>query len=236
MSQPKLKEVGGTTSLPELKQQLVDCIRMLERSDIIDYNGHCSIRLDDDRVLINIGSCQRSRLTVDDICLIDLEANQLEGKGNAPLERHLHCGIYRVRSEVRAIVHAHPKWSTFLTMVGESYKPVYAQGSLVYPVPLLDSPNSINNRVMADRLAATLGDRPAALMKSHGAVTVGKDIVEAFVLANYMEENSYRQYMALQIGKPYAFSNEEIALCREKLWNAGLFKRTWDHFRAKLDG
>jgi ribulose-5-phosphate 4-epimerase/fuculose-1-phosphate aldolase len=235
MSQPKLKEVGGTTSLPELKQQLVDCIRMLERSDIIDYNGHCSIRLDDDRVLINIGSCQRSSLTVDDICVIDLEANQLEGKGNAPLERHLHCGIYRVRSEVRAIVHAHPKWSTFLTMVGESYKPVYAHGSLVYPVPLLDSPNSINNRAMADRLAATLGDRPAALMKSHGAVTVGKDIVEAFVLANYMEENSYRQYMALQIGKPYVFSNEEIALCREKLWNPGLFKRTWNHFRAKLD-
>jgi len=235
MTQPKLKEVGGATSLPELKQQLVDCIRMLERSDIIDYNGHCSIRLDDDRVLINSGSCQRSRLTVEDICVIDLEANQLEGKGNAPLERHLHCGIYRVRPDVRAIVHAHPKWSTFLTMVGESYKPVYAQGSLVYPVPLLDSPNSINNRAMADRLAVTLGDRPAALMKSHGAVTVGRDIVEAFVLANYMEENSYRQYMALQIGKPYVFSEEEIALCREKLWNAGLFKRTWDHFRAKLD-
>ena len=172
--------------------------------------------------------------TIDDICAIDLEANQLEGRGNAPLERHLHCGIYRVRPDVRAIVHAHPKWSTFLTMVGESYKPVYAQGALVHPVPLLDSPNSINNRAMADRLAATLGDRPAALMKSHGAVTVGKDIVEAFVLANYMEENSYRQYMALQIGKPYVFSDEEIALCREKLWNAGLFKRTWDHFRAKL--
>jgi len=235
MSQPKLKEIGGTTSQPDPKQQLVDCIRMLERSDIIDYNGHCSIRLDDGRVLINIGSCQRSSLTVEDICVIDLEANQLEGKGNAPLERHLHCGIYRVRSDVRAIVHAHPKWSTFLTMVGESYKPVYAQGSLVHPVPLLDSPNSINNRPMADRLAATLGDRPAALMKSHGAVTVGRDIVEAFVLANYMEENSYRQYMALQIGKPYVFSDEEIALCREKLWNAGLFKRTWDHFRAKLD-
>ena len=71
-------------------------------------------------------------------------------------------------------------------------------------------------------------------MKSHGAVTVGKDIVEAFVLANYLEENAYRQYMALQIGEPYVFSEEEIALCREKLWNENLFKRTWDHFQAKL--
>jgi ribulose-5-phosphate 4-epimerase/fuculose-1-phosphate aldolase len=223
-------------SSPDLKQQLVDCIRMLEQSDIIDYNGHCSVRLDDNRFLINIGSCQRSQLTVDDLCVVDLDASQVEGKdrGNAPLERHLHCGIYRVRPDVKAIVHAHPKWSTFLTMVGEAYKPVYAQGSLVYPVPLLDSPNSINTKAMGERLAATLGNRPAALMKAHGAVTVGKDLVEAFVLANYMEENAYRQYMALQIGKPYSFNEEELALCREKLWNANLFKRTWDHFQAKL--
>ena len=219
----------------ELKQQLVDCIRMLEQSDIIDYNGHASIRVADNRLLINIGSCQRSRLTVGDICTIDMEGNVIEGKGKPPLEFHLHAGIYRARADVRAVVHAHPKWSTFLTMVGESYRPVYAQGSLVWPMPVLDSPNSINSRPMADRLAATLGDRPAAMMKSHGAVTVGKDIVEAFVLANYLEENAYRQYMALQIGKPYSFSEQEVALAREKLWTESLFKRTWDHFRAKLD-
>jgi ribulose-5-phosphate 4-epimerase/fuculose-1-phosphate aldolase len=218
----------------ELKQQLVDCIRMLEQSDIIDYNGHASIRLDGNRMLINIGSCQRSQLKVGDICTIDMEGNVIEGNGKPPLEFHLHAGIYRARADAKAVVHAHPKWSTFLTMVGESYQPVYAQGSLVYPMPVLDSPNSINNRAMADRLAATLGDRPAAMMKSHGAVTVGRDVVEAFVLANYLEENAYRQYMALQIGKPYAFSEQEVALCREKLWTPSLFKRTWDHFRAKL--
>jgi L-fuculose-phosphate aldolase len=234
MSAVELKQREAAHSLAEVKQQLVDCIRMLEQSDIIDYNGHCSVRIAVNRILINVGSCQRSRLTTDDIVTIDLEGNVVEGEGNPPLERHLHMGIYGVRADVRAIVHAHPKWSTFLTMVGEPYKPVYAQGSLVHPVPLLDSPNSINNKAMAERLAATLGDRPAALMKSHGAVTVGKDIVEAFVLANYLEENAYRQYMAMQIGKPYAFSEEELALCREKLWNANLFKRTWDHFRAKL--
>jgi L-fuculose-phosphate aldolase len=236
MSETALKQSAKQVApQTELKQQLVDCIRMLERSDIIDYNGHASTRVDEDRILINIGSCQRSRLTAEDICTIDFEGNVIEGKGRPPLEFHLHAGIYRARADVKAIVHAHPKWSTFLTMVGESYEPVYAQGSLVYPMPVLDSPNSINNPVMAKRLADTLGPRPAALMKSHGAVTVGKDIVEAFVLANYMEENAYRQYMALQIGRPYSFSEEEVALAREKLWAQSLFKRTWDHFRAKLD-
>ena len=230
----------------ELKQQLVDAIRMLERADIIDYNGHASIRLDDGRMLINSGSCQRSQLTSADICTIDMDGQVLgdngtgsgsgsgSGSGKPPLEFHLHAGIYRARPDVAAVVHAHPKWSTYLTMAGVAYAPVYAQGSLVYPVPLLDSPNSINNRAMADRLAATLADRPAALMKSHGAVTVGKTLLEAFVLANYMEENAHRQYMALQLGTPYAFNEHELALCREKLWSDALFQRAWDHFHAKL--
>ena len=218
----------------QLKQQLVDCIRMLAQSDIIDYNGHASIRAGEGRMFINIGSCQRSKLTLADICTIDMQGNVIEGNGKPPLEFHLHAGIYKTRPGVQAVVHAHPKWSTFLTMTGHSYQPVYAQGSLVYPMPILDSPDSINNPVMAGRLADTLGDRPAAMMKSHGAVTVGKTIVEAFVLANYMEENAYRQYMALQIGKPYIFSEKEMAACREKLWTETLFKRTWDHFSARL--
>ena len=234
MSDTALKSRAESKEVTALKQQLVDCIRMLEQSDIIDYNGHASIRLAEDRLLINIGTCQRSRLTAADICTIDMDGNVIEGNGKPPLEFHLHAGVYRARPDVKAVVHAHPKWSTFLTMTGHDYQPVYAQGSLVWPMPVLDSPNSINNKAMADRLAATLGDRPAAMMKSHGAVTVGRTIVEAFVLANYLEENAYRQYMALQIGKPYSFTQEEVAACREKLWTETLFKRTWDHFRAKL--
>jgi L-fuculose-phosphate aldolase len=218
----------------QTKQQLVDCIRMLERSDIIDYNGHASIRAGENRMFINIGSCQRSQLTTDDICTIDFDGNVIEGNGKPPLEFHLHAGVYKARPDVGAVVHAHPKWSTFLTIAGKEYLPVFAQGSLVYPLPLLDSPNSINNPVMAKRLTDTLGDSPAAVMKAHGAVSVGKDIVEAFVLINYLEENAYRQYMAMQIGTPYVFSDEEMAACRQKLWNPNLFKRTWDHFQAKL--
>jgi len=219
----------------EIKQQLVQCIRMLEHAGIVDYNGHASTRVGDNTMLINIGSCQRSQLTVDDICKIDFDGNVIEGNGKPPLEFHLHAGVYKARSDVDAVIHAHPNWSTILSTAGVEYLPVYAQGSLVYPLPVLDSPDSINNPVMAKRLTDTLGERPAALMKAHGAVTTGKTIVDAFVLLNYLEDNAERQYMAAQIGTPYSFTAEELALCREKLWNANLFNRTWDHFSAKLE-
>lgn len=219
----------------EQKQQLVRCIRMLERNGIMDYNGHASTRIDDGRMLINIGNCQRSRLTVDDICTIDFDGNVIEGNGKPPLEFHLHAGVYKARSDVGGVIHCHPNWSTILSTAGATYLPVYAQGSLVYPLPVLDSPDSINNPIMAKRLTDVLGDGPAALMKAHGAMTAGKTIVDAFVLLNYLEENAERQYRAQLIGTPYAFTADELALCREKLWSESLFKRTWDHFSAKLD-
>ena len=223
------------TDILEHKQQLVRCIRMLERNGIMDYNGHASTRIGDGRMLINIGNCQRSRLTVDDICTIDFDGNLIEGNGKPPLEFHLHAGVYKTRSDVDAVIHCHPTWSTVLSTAGVDYLPVYAQGSLVHPLPVLDSPDSINNVKMAKRLTDTLGNGPAALMKAHGAMTAGKTIIDAFVLLNYLEENAERQYLAMQIGTPYAFSEDELALCREKLWSESLFKRTWDHFSAKLD-
>ena len=216
------------------KADLALCLRMLEHQGIIDFNGHASIRTDGG-MLINVGASQRSRLTADDICTVDLDGTLIEGKGKPPLEFHLHAGIYRERPEVGAIVHAHPQWSTYLTMTGHAYLPVFAQGTLVHPVPLLDTPDSINSPEMSARLNEVLGDRPAALMKSHGAVTAGADIVEAFVLIIYLEENARRQYMAMQLGAPYAFSEAEIAAARKKLWTDGLFRRTWEHYRAKLE-
>ena len=216
------------------KADLALALRMLEHLGIIDFNGHASVRTEGG-MFINIGSSQRSRLTADDICTVDLDGNLVEGAGRPPLEFHLHAGIYRDRPDVGAIVHAHPQWSTYLTMTGHAYSPVFAQGTLVYPVPVLDTPDSINSPEMSAKLNTVMGDQPAALMKSHGAVTVGANIVEAFVLIVYLEENARRQYMASQLGEPYAFSEPEMEAARKKLWTPGLFQRTWEHYRAKLE-
>jgi len=217
-----------------LKRQLVDAIRMLERAGIINHSGHCSARRDAGSFYVNSGASVRAALTVDDIVAVDLDGHLVEGSAAPPLEYHIHAELYRARPDVNAVMHTHPQWSTFLTMTGVAFKPVYAQGVLLGDIPLMDSPLSINTKPMGEKLAATLAGGPAALLKAHGAVTVGADVVEAFVLAAYLEENAYRQYMAMQIGDPYVFSEAEQRACREKLWSANLFKKTWDHYYSKL--
>ena len=217
-----------------MKEQLVDAIRMLERAGIIDHNGHCSARRDTDAFYINSGASVRGALDVGDIVTVDLDGQLLEGSAPPPLEFHIHSEVYRARSDVNAVMHTHPQWSTFLTMTGVTYKPVYAQGVLLGDIPLMDSPLSVNTKAMGEKLAATLGRGPTALLKAHGVVVVGADIVECFALAAYVEENAYRQYMAMQIGEPYVFSEAEQQACREKLRSPKLFKKTWDHYHSKL--
>ena len=217
-----------------MKQQLVDAIRMLERAEIIDHSGHCSARRDSGSFYINSGASVRGALTMDDIVAVDLDGTLVEGSAKPPLEFHIHSEIYRARPDVNAVMHTHPRWSTLLTMVGAAFKPVYAQGVLLGDVPLMDSPLSVNTKAMGEKLAATLGGGRAALLKAHGVVVVGADIVECFALAAYVEENACRQYMAMQIGKPYVFSEAEQQACRRNLWSRTLFKKTWDHYYSKL--
>jgi len=218
----------------ELKTLLVDAIRMLARANIVDHSGHGSARRDSESFYINSAASARGTLTTNDIVAVDLAGNLVEGSARPPFEFHIHSEIYRVRPDVHAVMHTHPQWSTFLTMVGAPYRAVYAQGALLGDIPLVDSPLSVNTRPMGERVAATLGAGPAVLLKSHGAVVAGSDVVECFALAAYLEENAYRQYMAMQIGDPYVFSDAEQQAFRERLWTPNLLRKTWDHYHSKL--
>jgi ribulose-5-phosphate 4-epimerase/fuculose-1-phosphate aldolase len=222
-------------SQQEIKQELVDAIRMLEHAEYIDHNGHCSVRRDANSFYINSGASMRSCLTVDDIVAVDLDGRPVDG-GNVrpPLEFPIHAEVYRARPKVNAVFHTHPQWSTYLTMTDTPQKVVYAQASLLGDMPVMNSPMSVNTREMGEKMAAALGDKPVVLLKAHGAVATGADILECFALAAYIEENAYRQYMAMQIGDMYEFTPEEQEACREKLWTASLFRKTWDYYYAKL--
>jgi L-fuculose-phosphate aldolase len=218
-----------------LKQELVDAIRMLERAEYIDHNGHCSARRDANSFFINSGASVRGTLTMEDIVTVDLEGKAIDGPNvKPPLEFPIHAEVYRARPKVKAVFHTHPQWSTYLTMTGVKQKVVYAQAALLGDMPVMNSPMSVNTKEMGEKMVAIMGENPVVLLKAHGVVAAGEDILECFAYAAYVEENARRQYMAMQIGKPYVFSEAEQEACRAKLRTPSLFKKTWDHYRSKI--
>ena len=222
-------------SVVQLKQQVADALRMLEQAEVIDFNGHMSCRLPGtDRVLINSGKSVRSALTADDIIAIDMDGKPVDGDVVPPMEFHIHTEIYRRRPDVNAVVHTHPVWSTLFSMTGNPVLPVTMQAAVMGPIRTFGKTASINQKALGEELAATLGGDRVVMLKSHGAVIAGADVVEAFVLAIYLEETARRQYMALPLGKPYTLSDEEVRTIGTNLRKPHLLRKVWDYHRAKL--
>lgn len=219
----------------ELRQQLADALSMLERAEVIDFNGHMSCRLPGtEYVLINSGKSVRSALTAEDIIAIDMEGRPVEGDVVPPMEFHIHTEIYRRRPDVNAVAHTHPLWSTLFSMTGEKVEPVTMQAAVMGPIRLFPKTASINRKPLAEELAAALGDDRVVMLKSHGAVIAGADIVEAFVLAIYLEETARRQYLARALGTPYALSAAEVETIGANLRKPHLLRKVWDYHHAKL--
>jgi len=219
----------------ELRQQLADALSMMERAEVIDFNGHMSCRLPGTaNILINAGKSVRSNLSAADIIEIDLDGKPVGHEVVPPMELHLRSAIYRARPDMNAVAHTHPVWSTLFSSAGEAVQPVTMQAAVMGPVQAFAKTASINQRPLAEELAAALGPHRVILLKSHGAVTVGADIVEAFVLAIYLEETAKRQYLARAIGTPYVLTAGEVDTIGANLRKPHLLKKVWDYHLGRL--
>jgi L-fuculose-phosphate aldolase len=216
-------------------QMLADALRMLEQAEVIDFNGHMSCRVPGtDRLLINSGKSVRSALTAADIIEIDMDGRPLGTDVVPPMEFHIHTEIYRRRPDVNAVAHTHPVWSTLFSMAGQKVEPVTMQAAVMGPIQVFPKTASINQKALGEELAEALGSHRVAMLKSHGAVVAGADIVEAFVLAIYLEETARRQYMARALGTPYALTAGEVVTIGANLRKPNLFRKVWDYHHAKL--
>lgn len=129
-------------------------------------------------------------LTNDDIVVFDLDGNHIEGERRPSIEHDLHRLVLRERTDVTAVIHTHPIFSTVFSSMGEDIpidihdESAQALGDTVkcckYCLP--------GTREIAEEVAKNLsGKSNACLMKSHGAVCVGEDMDSAFKVSTVLE-------------------------------------------------
>jgi L-fuculose-phosphate aldolase len=219
--------------MQEDKHSLIDALAMLVRAEIIDFNGHASLRCGDGaHMLINAGGAPRHALTPADIVNIDFDGGRVPGEAPPPMEFHIHAAIYRRRPDVRAVIHAHPLWSTVLSSAGQAVRPVTMQAAVLGEIKMFPKIASINTAALGAELAATLGAARVAVLQSHGTVAAGASLLEAFALTIYLEETARRHYLAAQLGPVRELSAEELATIGANLWQPHLLKKLWDYHAA----
>src|SRR5579875_2114562 len=143
---------GGAVTERELRELVATAGAVLYRQGLTDYLGHCSARVPGtDRVIIKPKHSKTVRspaeLGPDDMIVIDLDGNLIEGSDAPPSERFIHTEIYRARPDVQAVVHTHQRAATLLGIVGGELLPVLHVPAVLtdggtmptWPCPLLVS-------------------------------------------------------------------------------------------------
>lgn len=170
--------------------------------------GNISARVEGtDRVVIKSSGVSFVDTDESNIVLVDLNANVLAGSLKPSKEVKFHCGIYRVRSEVKAVVHTHSPAATAFSVVGREIpmvtvsaaKGVVRTSLIGYAPPGSDD---LAQKVMDAFRDATL---KAALLQNHGLITVGKDLFEALYLAEVAEDTAKIAIFAERLGDPLPF-------------------------------
>lgn len=212
--------------------------------------GHISLRVDARRLLIRCRGPQERGLaytSAEDIRLVDLDGiegspGELDGGYAPPQELPLHTEVLRSRSDINAVVHAHPPATVAADLAGLTVRPIIgafdipgmrlaAAGVPVYPRGVL-----IRNQQLAQEMVAAMTDRPVVILRGHGLTSAAKTVEQAVLQAISVDTISR---LSLQItaagGTLVDLSDKDLAELPDlgQTFNVGT---AWRHELARIAG
>jgi L-fuculose-phosphate aldolase len=201
--------------------------RMYERGFVAANDGNISVRLSDERLLVTPTGMSKGFMKHGDLVVTDMQGGRVSGKRNPTSEISMHIRAYELREDIGAAVHAHPPYATAFAVAGlplaECILPevIVSLGSVPlahYGTPSTEEmPRSIENVV-------TKCD--AFLLKNHGAMTVGDDVLGAYHKMETVEHFAKITLIARQLGSVNPLADEEVRKLlevREKLGIKGAY-------------
>jgi ribulose-5-phosphate 4-epimerase/fuculose-1-phosphate aldolase len=163
-------------ALDALKEKMVLVCKALQKQRLLDGYGHVTTRLPDGRIL-STPHMPPGKVSMRDLIIIDDQGNKLEGAGDPNGETPMHTSIYKARPDVQCILHYHPDELIVVAASGQGIKVIANCGVQFHRgTPIYDSPILIRNHALGDKVAATLGDRTAVLLRGHGGTVVAHDL------------------------------------------------------------
>ena len=227
-------------SMAGLIWDLVAANRILADQDVLDGYGHVSVRNERNPARYLLARSMAPEITTaDDIMEYDLDSNPIDGRGRAMhSERFIHGEIYKVRPEVKSVVHFHAPSVVLMSVSGETLRPIYHMAGFIGDgAPLFDirkAAGQMTNMLISDgalghALAQALGNKPVALMRGHGAVVVGESLQQAVGRSVYVKVNAEMQVQAL--GKKIDFLDPEEARLAGIMNDS--FPKDWELWKEK---
>ncbi|HWO72838.1 MAG TPA: class II aldolase/adducin family protein [Dehalococcoidia bacterium] len=193
-------------------EDLVVAYRTLAEHGVIDAYGHVSVRSESNRQRYLLARSLAPELVTEaDIMEYDLDSNPLDVQGRQSVsERFIHGEVYKARPEVMCVVHNHSPSVVPFSVTKVPMRALFHMASFVGSgLPVFEIRDVergtdllVRNSKLGAALAGVLGDKPAALMRGHGAVVVGENVARAVGRSVYLEISARMQLQALALAGP----------------------------------
>ncbi len=165
--------------------------------------GNISIKAaNQDAIAITPSGRAYLKMAVEDICVVDLEGNRLDGRLKPSIEVGMHIGVYRHRPDVKAVIHTHQTYASVLSILNRPIPPLFDEiiveiGPVVEIIPYAFSGS---DHLIQNVIGKLANQCHCYLIRNHGALSLGSNMERAMKNAELLENVARIYYHALASG------------------------------------
>jgi len=198
------------------------CNKLYEKGHLVATSGNVSIRKGD-RILITPTATRKDSITLQSIVECDLDGVPCNGSKKPSSEIDMHRAAYAIRSDIGAVIHAHPRYSVACSVLGLTLTRAILPELIVYVGPTPTVPYAMpGSKEQAEAVKPYLSDHNAFLLERHGVLVLGQDPDEALSRLEQLEYIAQISYLTKMDGKTAPLPQEEIVKLVEKCRHSGL--------------
>jgi L-fuculose-phosphate aldolase len=187
------------------------CHLIHEKGWVAMNDGNVSVRLDADRILCTPTAVSKGFVQLDDLIVVNMDGDQVEGMRECTSEILMHINIYSLRPDVRSVVHAHPPVATGFATAGRALDkallPEVIIGLGAVPLASYGLPGT---PALSEGMRPFIPNYDAMLLENHGCTTFGCDVWQAFFRMEVVEHFARITFVAEMLGGAKPLPREEV--------------------------
>jgi L-ribulose-5-phosphate 4-epimerase len=162
-------------------------------------------------VVIKPSGVRYEALRPEDLVIVDLDGNVVEGRLKPSVDTATHLYIYRHRPDVGGVVHTHSAYATAFAAVGRPIPCILTAMADEFggPIPCGEYA-PVGGEEIGREVLRSIGASPAILMRNHGVFTIGRTATDAVKAAVMVEDVARTVFLAMRLGDPVELPREEI--------------------------
>lgn len=199
--------------LEKERKLIVEYGKKLIDSDLTTgTGGNLSILNEDKRqVAISPSGVDYYQVKKEDIVVIDLDGNFVEGNNRPSSELAMHLAVYNNRDDIFSVIHTHSIYATSIACLNIDLPPVHYMIAVAGDKVPCAKYASFGTEELAQNAIESLGSKyKAVLLANHGLLSCGTDIKGAFNVAEEIEYVAEVYFRTKAIGEPVIIDAAEM--------------------------